>query len=84
MCTGECPARQMGAPSRAEVRDQRMGAAMDGTMINIHKEGWKELKVGTVFKIAVWPTKDDQTGELVDLSHAVHTAMWPTWAGLRC
>lgn len=61
-------------PSRAEVRDQRMGAAMDGTMINIHKEGWKELKVGTVFEIAVWPTKDDQTGELVDLAHAVHNS----------
>ena len=65
---------QWAPPSRAEVRDQRMGAAMDGTMINIHKEGWKELKVGTVFEIAVWPTKDDQTGELVDLAHAVHNS----------
>ena len=61
-------------PSRAEVRDQRMGAAMDGTMIPILKEGWKELKVGTVFEIAVWPTTDEQTGELVDLAHAVHNS----------
>ena len=61
-------------PSRAEVRDQRMGSALDGTMINILKEGWKELKVGTVFKIAVWPTKDERTGEVVDLAHAVHNS----------
>jgi hypothetical protein len=61
-------------PSRAEVGDQRLGAAMDGTMIHILQEGWKELKVGTVFAIAVWPTKDAQTGELVDLAHAVRNS----------
>jgi hypothetical protein len=61
-------------PSRAEVADQRMGAAMDGVMIYILQEGWKELKVGTAFEIAVWPTKDERTGELVDLAHAVHNS----------
>jgi hypothetical protein len=61
-------------PSRAEVADQRMGVAMDGAMIYILQEDWKELKVGTVFEIAVWPTKDERTGELVDLAHAVHNS----------
>jgi hypothetical protein len=61
-------------PSRGAVADQRMGVAMDGTMIHILQEGWKELKVGTVFAIAVRPSKDERTGELVDLAHAVHNS----------
>ncbi len=51
-----------------------MGATMDGTMLHILKEGRKELKVGTVFEIAVWPTHDEQTGERMDLAHAVHNS----------
>lgn len=62
------------APSRAEVGDQRMGVAMDGTMVHILEEGWKELKVGTVFEIAVGPTKDERTEEIVDLAHAVNNS----------
>lgn len=58
-------------PSRRVVPDQRMGVAMDGTMIHIREEGWKELKVGTVFDVAVRPTRDERTGDLVDLGHAV-------------
>jgi hypothetical protein len=61
-------------PSRAEVTDQRMGVAMDGAMIHILKEGWKELKVGSVFEIAVWPTQEERTGEMVDLAHAVNNS----------
>lgn len=40
-------------PSRAMATDQRMGVAMDGMMVQIRKEGWKELKVGVVFDIEV-------------------------------
>lgn len=58
-------------PSRAAVADQRMGVAMDGAIIQIRQEGWKEVKVGAVFNIDVWPTKEKVTGELVDLAHAV-------------
>ena len=47
-------------------------ATMDGTMIYIREEGWKELKVGCVFEIEVRPTRDQETGEWVDLAHAVH------------
>ena len=61
-------------PSRAAVADQRMGVAMDGMMVHIRKEGWKELKVGAVFEIAVGPTRDEQTGELLELAHAVHNS----------
>jgi hypothetical protein len=47
-------------PSRGAVADQRMGVAMDGAMIYILQEDWTELRVGTVFEIAVWPTKDER------------------------
>ena len=61
-------------PSRAQVTDQRMGVALDGAMVNIKPEGWKELKVGAVFKVVVEPAPDAHSGELVELAHARHTS----------
>jgi len=51
--------------------DERMGVSMDGGMVHIRDEGWKELKVGCVFEIEVWPTWDKKTKEWVELAHAV-------------
>lgn len=65
---------QWDPPSRADHTDQRMGVSMDGTMIHIREEGWKELKVGAVFDVAVRPTVDRHTKELVELAHAVHNS----------
>jgi hypothetical protein len=48
------------------------GVALDGATVNIRKEGWKELKVGSVFEVEVRPTRDRETGDLIDLAHAVH------------
>ena len=59
-------------PSRAEVADQRKGVALDGALIYIRDEQWKELKIGDVFDVAVQPTPDPETGEVVDLAHAVN------------
>jgi hypothetical protein len=59
-------------PSRAVVPDQRMGVAMDGMMVHVRHEGWKELKVGAVFAIEVGVGRDVQTDEPVPLAHAVH------------
>lgn len=61
-------------PSRAVATDQRMGVAMDGMMVHIRKEGWKELKVGAVFDIEVRLGRDEQTHEPVPLAHAVHNS----------
>jgi hypothetical protein len=64
-----------GALIRGEARQQpEMGVAMDGAKVYIRKEEWKELKVGCVFDIEVQPTRDEQTGELVDLAHAVRNS----------
>jgi hypothetical protein len=57
-------------PSRAVVADQRMGVAL----VNIRQEGWKEVKIGTVFEIAVGPTPDRTTGEWVEFAHAAHNS----------
>jgi hypothetical protein len=51
-----------------------MGVALDGALMNIRQEGWKEVKIGTVFEIAVSPTSDPNTGELVELAQAVHNS----------
>jgi hypothetical protein len=65
---------QWAPPSRADVTDQRMGVALDGTMVHIKVEGWKELKVGAVFDVAVKPTRDERSGEMVELAHARNTS----------
>jgi hypothetical protein len=49
----------------------RMGVAMDGTMVHIREEGWKELKVGCVFAIAQRRQYDPHTQEVIELGSAV-------------
>ena len=64
-------------PTREELNQtatsvgQDLGVAMDGGMVHIREEGWKELKVGCVFAIRQQPTRDKRTGEIIDLAHAV-------------
>jgi hypothetical protein len=48
-----------------------MGAGMDGTMIHVREEGWKELKVGSVFEIEKRKRKDQETKEEIEVGHAV-------------
>ena len=48
-----------------------MGAAMDGTMVHIREEGWKELKVGSIFEVEKRKTLDQETNEEIELGHAV-------------
>jgi hypothetical protein len=63
-----------GAPSKRVEPKGRMGVSMDGCMIHIRDEGWKELKVGTVFDVVVCPTRDRETGDWIDLAHAVRNS----------
>jgi len=61
-----------GALIRGEERQQpEMGVAMDGAKVYVRNEEWRDLKVGCVFDIEVLPTRDEQTGERVDMAHAV-------------
>ena len=52
----------------------RMGVAMDGTMIHIRQEGWKELKAGCVFDIAQRRQLDPHTQEAVTLGSAANNS----------
>lgn len=67
-------------PTRTELlrpgqqREGRLGAAMDGAMVHILQEGWKELKVGCVFEIEGQPTYDNEKKEWVDLGRAINNS----------
>jgi len=56
--------------TRQAVTPQRLGVAMDGTVIHIRDEGWKEIKEGCVFEIEMRPTVDEVTGDVIELAHA--------------
>jgi hypothetical protein len=60
--------------SRKEVADQRMGVALDGVLVQVRNEGWKEAKVGCVFEVAVASSQDPITQETVEAAHAVHNS----------
>ena len=50
----------------------KIGAGMDGAMVNIREEGWKELKVGCVFNIEPRPIFDGDTQEWIEMGKAVN------------
>jgi len=62
-------------PERARVLERkRLGAAMDGGMIHIREEGWKEFKVGSIFELGKEMTWDERIGEMVEMPCAVHSS----------
>jgi hypothetical protein len=61
-------------PSREQVSDQRMGASLDGALIHLRAEGWKEVKIGALFEVEVTPSPDPVTHELVESAHAAQTS----------
>lgn len=67
-------AGRWGTPYRRTDPKGRMGVAMDGGMIYILGEGWKELKVGCVFDVQVRPTLDRETGDREELAHAINNS----------
>lgn len=52
--------------------NKRMGVSMDGGMINIRGEGWKETKIGCVFDVTTGLEKDEQTGEEIEVGCATN------------
>lgn len=57
-------------PASWQDHYQRKGVSMDGGMVHIRAEGWKEFKVGTVFDIGMKPELDPLTDEWADVAHA--------------
>ncbi len=59
-------------PDEKHDHDQRKGVSMDGGMVNIRDEGWREVKVGTVFDVELRLERNPQTGELDHMAHGVN------------
>lgn len=66
--------RQDEKPQLSSPGADRMGVSMDGAMVNILEEGWKELKVGTVFEVEQRPALDEKTKEWFDVTHATNNS----------
>lgn len=58
-------------PQRGMVRhDQPMGVGVDGWMVHLREEGWKEVKTGVVFEVHQHQVMDKRTGDLVEQATA--------------
>ena len=58
----------------SQQQDGRIGAAMDGAMVHILEEGWKELKVGCVFDLEIEPTFDKESREWLDMARTTNNS----------
>lgn len=67
-------AREVGPTQPAEKSDQRLGVAMDGFMVHLRDEGWKKMKLGAVFALALRQERDERTGERGPVAHAVNVS----------
>ena len=59
-------------PDAKHDHDQQKGVSMDGGMVNIRGQGWRELKVGTVFDVEVRLEHNPQSQELDEMAHGVN------------
>jgi hypothetical protein len=64
--------------------DCRLGASMDGTMIYIRGEEWKELKVGCFYEVEEKPVYDPDTNDWIELGHAINTTYVSHLGGPEC
>jgi hypothetical protein len=64
------PDRQQSVPGETPSSD-RLAVAMDGGMLNVRGEGWKELKVGGIGRIVLQPARDSETGDVLELARTV-------------
>lgn len=56
------------------VHQGRLGGAMDGVMVHLREEGWKELKIGAVFELEPEMLYDEQSREMVPYGRAVNNS----------
>jgi len=59
-------------PDAKHDHDQRKGVSMDGGMVHIRGEGWRELKVGTIFDVEIALERNPHTQELDEMAHGVN------------
>ena len=71
---GQVSVERTVVPPISQDHAQEKGISMDGGMVHIREEGWKEFKVGTVFDVEQRLERDERTGELVNRAHGVNMA----------
>jgi hypothetical protein len=59
-------------PDARDDHDQRKAVSLDGGMVNIRGEGWRELKVGAVFDVETHLERNPQSGQLDEMAHGVN------------
>lgn len=64
-------AREWSTPGGPPDPQLRMGVAVDGAMLYVLREGWKEFKVGTVYQVVPEHRIDEVTGDEGEFGHAV-------------
>jgi hypothetical protein len=52
----------------------RMGMSMDGFLLYVRGEEWKEVKLGCLFEVGTRPILDPKTAEWVEQGRAVHNS----------
>ena len=67
-------AREWRAPGQRPVAKGPMGVALDGAMIHLLDEGWKEFKAACVFDVELEERTDPRTHDRGWFGHAVHTS----------
>jgi len=58
-------------PDAGYDHDQRQGLSMDGGMVNIRGDGWRELKVGATFDVEIRLERNAETQLLEEVAHGV-------------
>jgi hypothetical protein len=61
-------------PDSREDHSQQKGLSLDGGMVNIRGEGWKEFKTGVVFDVEPRAALDPVLNEAIDLVQGVEMA----------
>lgn len=59
-------------PDARHDHDQCKAVSLDGGMVNIRGDGWRELKVGAVFDIETRLERNPQTRHLEEMAHGVN------------
>ncbi|MGC8826763.1 MAG: hypothetical protein ACP5TV_07160 [Anaerolineae bacterium] len=72
-------AEQRWEPAAPGEGEKRMGVAMDGGMVHIRGEGWKEVKVGCVFAVGQRVEFDALLREPWRWDMPVGPAVWRIW-----
>ena len=67
-------ARAWSTPGGRKAPQQRMGVAVDGAMMNVLEEGWKEFKLGCVYEVVQQTQIDARTGDAGQYGHAEQTS----------